>query len=265
VPSANDRLKGVQAKVERAKHHVQDLNGALQTFFDSKPYVVGTKRNPQTRQLIYYVVSVREGPAIVNVIAGEVLQSLRSALDHLAYQLVLVGTGQPGPFNHVYFPIFNSAQEYEAEKLRQIKGMRKKAIDAIDAVKPYKGGNETLWRLHKLNIVDKHRLLVTVGSRVRSVDLGALVSSRMKLPDGTPVPKMSAFFRAASDDPMVPLKAGDEVFIDGPDAEPKQDFEIRFEVALSEPGILAGEPVIETLHQMVDLVDHLVPTFRPLL
>ena len=202
---------------------------------------------------------------MANVIAGEVLHSLRGALDHLAYQLVLVGTGKPGPFSHVYFPIFNSAEDYEARKLGQIEGMRKEAIDAIDAIEPYKGGNDVLWRLHRLNIVDKHRLLVTVGSRVRSVDLGALMSSQMKFPDGTPVPKISAYFRASSDDPMVPLKAGDEVFIDGPDAEPNQHFEVRFEVALSEPRILAGEPIIETLHQMVDLVDHLIPTFKSLL
>ncbi len=169
--AVSDRLAGARAKVERAKQHINELDTILGAFFRTNPYRVGTKRDPQTRRLIYYLVSVRDVPPEISVVAGEVLQSMRSALDHLAYQLVLVGTGQSDPFYHVYFPIFDSSSEYEAKKLKQIRGMRQDAIDAIDELKPYRGGNDTLWRLHKLNLVDKHRLLVTVGSQMRSADI----------------------------------------------------------------------------------------------
>lgn len=260
--AASDRLEGVKTKVERAKHHVNELEAALRAFYKTNPYVGATKRDPQTRKLVYYLVSVRDVPPDISVIAGEVLQSLRSALDHLAYQLVLVGTGQPGPFNHVYFPIFDSASKYEAGKLGQIKGMRQDAIDAIGAIKPYKGGNDVLWRLHKLNNVDKHRLLVTTTSQMRSADLGAFVSSQMPLlPDGTR-PILSAFIKEGR---MFPAKAGDELFIDVPDAEPNEHLKFRFEVAISEPQILEGEPIRETLHEMTDLVDRLIPIFKPLI
>jgi hypothetical protein len=50
--------------------------------------------------------------------------------------------------------------------------MTQQAVAAIDALKPYKGGNDVLWQLHELNNVDKHRLILTVGSAVRSTDLG---------------------------------------------------------------------------------------------
>ena len=260
-----DRLEGVEAKVERAKHHVQELNAALQGFFATNPYVVGTKINPETREVIYHVVSVREVPPMIDVIGGEVLQSLRSALDHLAYQLVLVGTGQSGPFHHVYFPIFNSAQEYQTGKTRQIQGMRQDAIDAIDAVKPYKGGNDALWQLHRLNIVDKHRLLVTVGSSFESVDIGPTMMRGLRgiMPDDQEIPDLALFLRP--EDNLFPLKADDELFIDQPDAEPNKNQQFTFSVVLSEPGVIEGESLVETLHQMVDLVDHLIPIFRPLL
>src|ERR1019366_8328710 len=62
-------------------------------FFTTNPYRVGTKRNPQTRQLIYYLTSVQDVPARIAAIAGEVLQALRSALDHLAYALFRAGPG----------------------------------------------------------------------------------------------------------------------------------------------------------------------------
>ena len=114
--------------------------------------------------------------------------------------------------------------------------MRQDAIDAIDAIKPYKGGNDTLWQLHRLNVVDKHRLLVTVGSSFQSLDIG---------------PTLSRGLRA-----LIP---------DEPDAEPDEHQQIRFAVVINEPGVLEGEVIVETLRQMVDLVDHVVLVFRPLL
>lgn len=41
------------------------------------------------------------------------------------------------------------------------KGMCPKAIKAIDALKPYKGGNDALWRIHELDNIDKHCALFT--------------------------------------------------------------------------------------------------------
>jgi len=142
--------------------------------------------------------------------------------------------------------------------------MHKDAIKAIDALKPYQGGNETLWRIHKLNNIDKHRLLVTVGSQMRSFDVGAHLAPLVKDEPGwgdAIIP--SLFLRPA--DPMFPLEAGDELFIDAPDAEPNKKMQFRFDVALSEPQVLEGEPILEALHQMVDLTDNLIPTFAPLL
>jgi hypothetical protein len=74
---------------------------------------------------------------------------------------------------------------------------------------------------------------------------------------------LSAFFKPA--DRLCPLKAGDELFIDMPDAEVDEKLEFRFDVAFSEPQISEGDPVLETLQQIVDLVDGLLTGFAPLL
>jgi hypothetical protein len=255
-------LSGVEQKLERANHHVQELNAELQAFFATNPYVGRSKRDPKTRQVIYYMVSVRETPPVISALAGEILQSLRSALDHLAYQLVLVGTGKPGPFPYVYYPIFESAEKYEAGKLGQIKGMRKKAIEAIDATKPYKGGNDALWKIDRLNKIDKHRLLIAVGSVFTSFDVAHYMSRQIGEPGLSSGPSV---FIGVTEPRPVPLKAGDIVFTDRPDAEPDEQQQFRFAVAFSEPGIAEGETVIETLKQMTDLVGGLLPSFRRLL
>ena len=259
-----DRLAGPLAKVERAKEHIRDVDAAVRAFLDGHPYVIHTKRDPETRQLIYFMASVGEIGPDVALRVGDALQNLRSALDHLAYQLWLVGTGRDGPAFHVYFPIFDSATEYKAKSARQVQGMAKAAIKAIDAAKPYKGGNDTLWLIHHLNRIDKHRLLVTVGSAFNSVDLGGFTvrHAAKSMPAFAGI-KLSAFFKP--NDRLYPLKKGDELFRDAPDAEVDEKLEFAFDVALGEPKVSEGEPVIESLQQMVDFVDHLLTSFRPLL
>lgn len=266
--TADDRLALVRVKVERAKQHIRDLDIAVKSFFDTKPYVVGTKRNPQTPQLTYYMVSVGETPTTLTAIAGDVLQNLRSALDHLAYQLVLVGSGVSGPTRHTCFPISDDAAIYKVETPRKVRGMLPAAIEAIDAIKPYKGGNDTLWRLHRLNNVDKHRLLITTGSAFRALDLGSYMTQMLQrfIPPGSPlgaIEPLPAFYRPA--DRMFPLKAGDELFIGGSDDVPNEKMGFAFDIAFGEPQVVEGEPLLDTLQQMADLVDNLILAFKPFL
>ena len=169
--TAQERFKLVIVKVERAKEHFQLLKNEERDYINSEPYTVVCKSDIKTRCLIYFVESICPTPLKLSAVLGDTINNLRSSLDHLAYQLVWVGTGKI-PANHVYFPISGNSGDYLKQRKCQLKGATKKAIDAIDALKPYKGGNDTLWRLHKLNNIDKHRVLITAGSAFRSVDLG---------------------------------------------------------------------------------------------
>jgi hypothetical protein len=278
--TADERLARVRVKVERAKQHILDLNLRLKAFLNSNPYKVGTYRNPETRQLTYFLTGVRNVPPQIGLVVGDVIQNLRSALDHLAFQLYMLGPGGQagGAGSRTYFPIADDSAKYKIEAPRKIKGLQPDAIKAIDAVQPYKGGNtdksDTLWRLEKMNNIDKHRLLIAIGSQYRSVDIGGDFARAYEkgLAEASPEirgmfapeePKMAIFLKPA--DRMWPLKAGDQLFIDAPDAEVDENRQFRFEVAFGEPKIVEGEPIIETLQQMADLVDSLIVSFLPFL
>ena len=166
-----------------------------------------------------------------------------SALDHLAYQLVCAATNdappKPGP---IYFPIRNTFDEYEAQKGRKVQGAHPDTIIAIDALKPYKGGNDLLWSMFSLNNIEKHRLLFTVGSQAGGIHLGQMLSDKHSFP-----PEASALFKSMNlwlrpADRGFPLKAGFELFTDLPNAEVNPNLEFRFEIALNEPGIVEGKP-----------------------
>jgi hypothetical protein len=266
--TAEEALAAIRVKIDRANHHIRDLEGQVGAFLDAKPYKVGAKRDPQTRKTIYYVVSVSETPFGIASTAGDAIQNLRSALDHLAYRLVVVGLGAP-PLRPEYiaYPIADSQAQYPSLRDGKVKGARQDAKDAIDATKPYPGGNDALWRLHKLNNIDKHRLLLTVGSGFRSVDIGAemhrIFAKAFPLDPTVSLPHLPLFVRPG--DRLFPLKAGDELYIGGVDDEVNEKMQFRFDVAVGEPRIFDGEPILKTLQDMAKLVDHIVLSFKPLL
>lgn len=120
MPTVDDRLKQVTSKIKRAKEHVSDLERQLRAFLDSNPYKVSAKHDPETRKLVYYVSGVQATPDCLPLVAGDAIQNLMSALDHLAYQIVCSDTGDkpPNP-NWIYFPIADNATKYEAKKAWQ--------------------------------------------------------------------------------------------------------------------------------------------------
>jgi hypothetical protein len=262
IMTADERLALVRLKIERADEHIADLQAKIRSFFDSNPYKIATKRDPNTRQLIYYVDSVEPVPVAFTTITGDILNNLRSALDHLAQQLYLVGTGgTKGYRDQTSFLIAESAKKFKAGLLGKVEGMRQDAIDAICALEPYKGGKGAdLWAFHRLNNIDKHRLIVTVWSRLRSFDLTPTMKNLLSRSLALSVHLPELFIRPANS--FVPLKAGDELFLDAPSAKGDDKTQLKFEVVIHEPGIIENKPLLETLVQFRDRVNGIIDAFR---
>ncbi|MBS0366582.1 MAG: hypothetical protein JSR67_12250 [Proteobacteria bacterium] len=273
MPSVAERVRQVQLKVERAKKHIEDVQAEITRFLDTKPYGIGTKRDPQSGKLIYYVTSVRETPPCLPLIAGDAIQCLMSALDHLAYQIVCSDTGDRPPHpDRIYFPIRASAEKYEAVKRGKMTGAVDATFEAIDALKPYKGGNAVLWALFQLNNIEKHRTLLTVGSCASGINIATYGVDRM------------AHFFAQGDTQMAasiannlrrftlwlgfkdngfPLKEGYELFIGTREDEPDANVQFAFNVALAEPGVFESQSLVESLHQFATLVEGIVMALTP--
>lgn len=259
--TATEKLKLIQVKIERAKEHITNLKEIIQGFINSEPYQVNTKRDAE-RRLVYYLSKVEPTPTSFAIIAGDVIQNLRTTLDHLAWQLFLIGTRGTANNKHIYFPTAEDATAYNSRlwELRR-KGLRSDAITVFNGIQPYKGGkDDKLWVLNELNIRDKHRLLVTVGSAFQSLNLGAYMTAQLSNNQfDIPIPKLNAYFRPA--DNLFPLKAGDELFKDVVDAQASKDLDFRFNIVLNEPGVIEGAPLIDTLNGFSDIVSKTILLF----
>ncbi len=264
-------LAGVRLKIERAKHHIRDFEIRKQMFFEAHPYFVTADEEPETGDKVFRVKIVWDIPNDMPLLVGDAIHNLRTALDHLAYQLVLANKNVPT--KATYFPIAESIDKYKASSAGKVQGMSPSAIQAIDAAKPYQGGNDQFWVLHELDNFDKHRLLVPI----------ATVNTAMIHDFGPTFRVMLAGMRAATGDPiagfpddfswpftfrpkdMTPLKDHAEIgricrAARGPHVDENQKF--TFDVAFGEPQVVEGKAVLESLHQLSQFVDGVIASFE---
>lgn len=248
-------------KPNRAKAHIVELSNAIDAFMASKPYNVDFKENLQARERTYYVNFVKQIPLDLSAILGDAIQNLRSALDHLAAHLVSIGP--PGPrTKRIYFPIFESVAEYEAGKMGKIQGVGKVAMQAIDAVQPYKKGNGwALWDLHVMNNVDKHNLLIPVWGSLTSHSFPKSEKGKMdslfksQYPTGLP-----RGMHTAASGPLFLKDGGELLTIPISEIGDYMDFRIR--IAFGEPENVRGKEVISTLNNMHRIVMETITNFE---
>jgi hypothetical protein len=245
-----DRLAGVRLKVERAKKHIIDLEMAVSGFCQSKPYAIGVKphRVSEIDNVTLFVEGLQDIPSHIPLILGDAVHNLRSALDHLAGQLVL-GNGET-PTRDTEFPICDPAKEYtSAFAKRKVKGMSVGAKELIREMQPRNSGDHTLWNLHSLDIADKHRLLIT--AQLASQDWGVNASGSGHY----------FWFNRLS----FALVIGEEI-TNLPRAtyagQKHEDFQLALDIAFGQSEIVRGEPVLGTLNQIEEFTSGVVSKFE---
>ena len=244
-------FSGPRLKIERAEKHIQDLDAAIRTFCDSEEtYTLAPKDYPEISHVGLQVDYVRPIPDCIALGIGDAVHNLRSSLDHLAWQLVETGGGKPG--KDTYFPICQSPQQYtSAIGKGEIGKMRIGTHKILEAVQPYPTRDQTLWYIHDLDRIDKHRLILTI--------VGVMKDWNVRLGSGNiQFPVM----------PGEPLVRGYEVLrlpTSTYERHPHKDFQLGLDITFGQSEIVAGKPVLEMLDGMTKLVSKVVSKFEPFL
>lgn len=152
----------IAIKIDRAKKHLTDLQQKIQSHMVQNPIRVEREEESQTGDLVHKVRITEPIPAHWSADIGDVIHNLRSALDHLACELVRANHGTIT--TDTAFPISDDPTKFNAHLHRRLKDASPAAISAVERINPYKGGNDDLWRIHHLDIVDKHRSIVSVAT-----------------------------------------------------------------------------------------------------
>lgn len=241
--TSEDRLILIRIKIERAKKHFRDLCHEISAAgYATEPIAINHDKS-SVRQIYRpnpndEIIECPRLPFDALATAGDVIHNLRSALDHLAHQLVVVHS-RVEPSKRVEFPIAKDFATYEATKAEKVDGMGPEAKEAIDRLKPYGGGNDSLWRLHELDNIDKHRTLLTIGRNYLLFAHWCPGDYLLR----TSIPHFSGAFP----DPM------------------ERETQLEIEKAITQSLAARGDSLLPSLHELVKVIEDLILGFEPLL
>jgi hypothetical protein len=81
-PPRKSGLEAPLAKIARAREHRDEIQRLIIHWQNNQPVRVGTRRDSATRRLQYVIDAISPLPASLPLVVGEVMHTLRSALDH---------------------------------------------------------------------------------------------------------------------------------------------------------------------------------------
>jgi hypothetical protein len=153
----NEHLNGALLKFRRGRQHAQIVQLLIRPFLQSNPYRIVPEAHPEVADCVVFRAKVREQPPLEwGPIIGDVAHNWRSALGHVAWQLVKVrGDGKPS--RRTQFPIFEEdpfvlpspgdppALVDKRRRARrtfkeQVGGMRDTDVALIKRLQPYNRG-----------------------------------------------------------------------------------------------------------------------------
>jgi len=197
-------LDGSFLKLSRARYHFQAVSGLIEGFFKRDPYQIinEIETNGNTREYVLRFKQLEAIPTDVPLIIGDICNNLRSALDHLLWQLWLLQYPTFGEL--VYFPIFDGERAFVSASPGNIGPRKSKRIGVdtvsltdnqraiIHSLQPYETRNPALSFLRDLNGSDKHRLIqiIFLTGKIKSLSLTVDTTNailQVPLPDHIPV------------------------------------------------------------------------------
>jgi hypothetical protein len=159
----SDTFRSARSKIERAKKHIAELETIISALPDSYTATIEINPNGGNEVLKH---DLRDRDKLIDEIAlilGDAIHNLHCALDH-AWMSVLTKLCPTSINNQTKFPIFPVRKQVEgALRGVEIDGAAPALFKSVlDEIRPYAGGNESIWSIHILDIDDKHRLLLPV-------------------------------------------------------------------------------------------------------
>lgn len=255
-------LDGCNAKVERAREHHRALMEDVLDWLRETPYALDQEFLADSSELVFRLRGEPPSPPLRwSTVIGDVVHNLRSALDHLAWQLVLLDGGQPTL--QTQFPIYESEDAFRRNAERRLPGVTPERVSAVEALQPYRRSPDNpaedhLAAIQLLSNTDKHRVLTTTV--VQSEGSQFRFTLRRDVRGLWPESIAPTFGPMVAGAEVVRVKVEPE----GPNPEMSVDMHLELNFAFDEPEtVLHGETVLGALEEFMDVVAAAVTSFQP--
>lgn len=222
--------------IERAKHHVLDLERQSVEFFKTNPYTYLVEVDPKTSEKLHKIKLTKPMPAALPGITSDAVYNLRSALDQAGYAV------SNGKRKSTAFPFADSEMQLQNVVNRSCKDLPKEIVDLMCTFKSYKGGNNLLWALNRLCNTNKHAIICPVALSRGSYDMHII-----NLTNGWPT---SLVWDRLKNE-MVVARVG----LDG-------DFQANLKIfpyiVMCDIEFVDGQPAVAVLNELIRMVEGMV-------
>ena len=239
-------LAGARAKIERAVHHLADLQVAVQGFREAHPNLIVRDTDSEGAEKVFRT-DLPEIPIEWSMMLGDCVHNLRTAFDHVICAAVRLNGKTPT--DKTTFPISNCpVREYEPFARSRVEGTSQAVLDLVIRSQPYLGGREPFQIIHSLDVTDKHNAIIPVWARFSDVQVFRIVAGRF-----THIMTGNNVAVHPGQNPeigrMTDSSGGDHYF------------QFAFDIAFAKRGIAGGKPVIPTLLELAQLTQETVDIF----
>lgn len=152
----HDRLFGVRVKLKRARALVDQL------CVEWLKYSAEEYEHKMTPEGLVLTRVPETLPSTIAVLMGDSIHNARSALDHLIGALVIANGNKET--DTTGFPLWKDEASYFRARPGSAVGISDAALRVLYSLRPYREGNPDLWMLHRLDVTDKHRLLLATAA-----------------------------------------------------------------------------------------------------
>lgn len=171
-------LDGIRLKLQRAYQQLDALKAEMAEFLKGDTYepaiefrrIRSAREAPCVIDFTIRMIVKKPCPPMWGILIGEIVHDIRSALDHLVYQLVIHASGKP-PTVRTQFPILLEDTKFAGDGLNMLRGVSNKATALIKTLQPFSTGEDVkspLWHLNQLSNIDKHRTLHLTGGTLQA-------------------------------------------------------------------------------------------------
>lgn len=267
------KLVGYLTKLHRAQEHLDVLEADIAVFERREPYELAGDLKSEPGFFLLRLKLLEDPRQRWGAIIGDIAHNYRSALDHLAWQLVKGNGGNAGW--ETKFPIYSSEADYlvwreprpasdpRGKRSDPLAGIPEVIIAAIEDMQPYKRGDEAdehpLALLSRISNRDKHRLPVILFAGVDPEGPLTLWTRSASLSD------MEKLVGAFSDNPGQWADDGDALARfrhDGSPGHPDASMHFDLKVALDQ----AKVPVLDALNGVKSFIyEEITPRFGNLI
>jgi hypothetical protein len=153
-------LDGCLAKVQLAHSELQAYQTDHLVVFKTDPIRLRTEPEREPYRYLFTADYVPRLPHRLGARLGSVVHGLRSALDHLAWQVARYdGSLEPDPTAR--FPVAAAPDEFQG---RWLSALSQEHLALFEEDQPYRAGDGSLAELERLAVVERHEVLLPRAS-----------------------------------------------------------------------------------------------------